>query len=356
MRRWAWLLVLVACSTEQIPAPDAGFRDAGPSEWTIRDAGPRDAGTRIRPDAGFDDPATLLLGEERIDGQRIYMQVRGTVTSTMPPVLFLATGPMVGFEYLPPLFDFLLGPGGAEAPNRLLVFADLRAVGRSGFGTTDTATVTFETHLLDVETVIDFVRERFGVTGPFDFVGHGYGSGLALNYDVLHPEDVSRIVAVGPYATNSTEYSDFAGELNARMTTPDRELLMQLTMWQTCLRDIQRCSLAIWNVWAPYTLCEENYDRYFTMTFEAADFRPIAFYVLPRLREAEYDWVPVFPNVSAPVTLFYGACEAMPFVTYENHMNYIPNIEGHILENSGHFPMVEEPERFQWLVKRALTY
>ena len=66
--------------------------------------------------------------------------------------------------------------------------------------------------------------------------------------------------------------------------------------------------------------------------------------------------MPSFANIQAPVTVIYGACEAMPFVTDKNHENNIPNVEGHILENSGHFPMVEEPERFQWLVRKALTY
>jgi pimeloyl-ACP methyl ester carboxylesterase len=356
----AVVLAVAAACTGMDADPDGGAkpeRDAGVVfDASLRDAGPRDIGPRERPDAGFADPATLLLGEERVRGQRIFMHVRGTTTSTMPPVLFLSTGPLIGFEYLPDLFEFLLGPGGAAAPDRLLVFADLRAVGRSGDGSTDTATVSFETHMLDMQTIMNHVETKFGVSGPWDFVGHGYGSGLAVNYEVLHPDEVNRIVIVGPYATNPTEHADGAGELHNRLTTPERERLMQITMWQNCLRDLGRCSLALWEVWGPHLFCPENFELFDQLNVQYADVRPIAIFVLPRLRAEEYDWVPVLQQVSAETTIIFGVCEPTPVVTFDNYRNNIPNNEAYVFEASGHFPMLEEPDRFQAIVKRALTY
>lgn len=362
MRRF--LLIFAAAGAFACSSGDDGDdtvvdpMDAGVSfdATVIRDAGPRDAGPRVRPDAGFGDPATILMGEERINGQRIYMHIRGTTTSTMPPILFLSTGPMIGMEYLPEPFDFMLGNGGAEDPDRMLVFADLRAVGRSSFGSTDTATVSFETHLLDVQTIMDHARSVTGVTGPFDIVGHGYGAGVAVNFQVLNPTEVNRLVLIGPFPTDLSQYSDLAGEVENRLTTPDRVRIMQLSMWQNCLRDLNRCSIEIWRVRGPHYLCPQNLDLFETMEFLYGDFRALEFYVIPQLRIEMYDWTPILPQVSAPTTVFYGQCDPTPPETYDDYINLIPGAQGHIFDNSGHFPFVEEPARFQWLLRQALTY
>ncbi len=361
MRKYATLalgLALAACSgnnddgDDVVEPMDAGFQ----FDATVRDAGPRDAGPDRNADAGFADPATLLQGSERVLGARAYMHVRGTLTSTMPPVLFLATGPLVGLEYLVEPTSFLLGPGGAENPDRLLIYADLRAVGRSSFGSTDTATVSFENHLLDIENYLAHLETRLGITGPYDLVGHGYGGALAVHYQVQHPDQVSRIVLVNPFPTEISELAESAGEADDRLTTPDRLRLQQLTMWQTCLRDLNRCSLEVWRVRGKHYLCPDNLALFDTMLFEYADVRAFYFFVEPRLREEMYDWSDVIQQVTAPTTMVSGSCDTPPPRTYDRYESLIPGLERYEFTTSGHFPFVEQPDRFRWVVKRALTY
>src|SRR5262245_17123517 len=126
-------LLAAGCGSEsgEMPGePDAGSEAA--DAQVHRDAAVEpDGGTSAPRDAGFLDPATLLQGTETIGGVQIFIHLRGTLTSTMPPVVLLSTGPSVGNEYLVEPMDFLLGPGGATAPDRLLVLFDLRATGQS---------------------------------------------------------------------------------------------------------------------------------------------------------------------------------------------------------------------------------
>ncbi len=361
MRRIPYIVLLfaaAACSGSNNNDDDSVEpMDAGTSfDATVRDAGPRDGGPDRTADAGFADPSVILQGNERVLGAKAYMEVRGTLTSTMPPVLFLATGPLVGLEYLVEPFRFLLGPGGVEDPDRLLIFADLRAVGRSSFGSTGTATVSFENHLIDMDNYLLHLEDRLGISGPYDLVGHGYGGALAAHYQVQHPEKVSRIVLVNPFPTDISELAESNAEADDRLTSPDRIRLQQLTMWQVCFRDLNRCSLEVWRVRGKHYLCPEKIALFDTLQFEYADVRAFFFHVEPRLREAMYDWEDVLTQVSAPTTMITGACDTQPPRTFDRWESFVPNLERHDLSESGHFPMVEEPDRFRWLVKRALTY
>ena len=108
------LRLRLACSGSD-PLPDAGPVDVGVDAGPA-DSGPDDRGFFMPPDmgpegdAGFGDPATLSFGHERIEGIRTYLHIRGSLTSTMPPVLMMNTGPLVSFEYWDTSMDFLLGP------------------------------------------------------------------------------------------------------------------------------------------------------------------------------------------------------------------------------------------------------
>src|SRR5688572_14274320 len=121
-----WLLpIAIACSDGgNNGPPDTGepvdaidLFDAGVAPDARPDAGRLDGGKK---DIGFDDPATIIEGLETIEGLDTFIHAQGTLTSTLPPVFLLATGPQFGHEYLPPHMRFLL-------PSRLLVYYDYRA-------------------------------------------------------------------------------------------------------------------------------------------------------------------------------------------------------------------------------------
>ena len=363
----AALLATAACSGETDPLEDAGpdageVTDAGTPDAGHDAGGPRpDAGTQTPVDAGFQDPATLLAGFNRIGGVRMWIHLRGTTTSTMPPVLFFAAGPMLGTDYLIDQTEFLLGPGGAQDPNRLLVYFDLRATGRSGFGTaTSTGTrdmvVTPENHVYDTHNVVAFVREQLGRDDRVDLVGHGYGAGIAALYAAQHPENVSRTVLIAPYPSNVYEQADFMAEWNARLSRGDREQIEVLTQWHTCLRDLNRCSLEVWNVIGPSWLCARNRDRFYDMRFLWAEVRAWRLFIIPYLTDNQYDWAPAFTRVQAPTTVISGPCDPVPASAALTYSSSIAGARHHILPDTGHFPMVEARDDFRRIVSEALTY
>ena len=323
--------------------PDAGFIDVG-------------TGQPPRPDAGFLDPATLHQGKQSVGGVEMYTHVRGTLTSTMPPVVFVSTGPFLGNEYLLEPMDFLLGD--IDDPDRLHIYFDLRATGQSSFTSLSTVAITLDTHLADLGAVLDWTEGWLGRSTTFDIVGHGYGAGLAVLYTADRPERISRLVLVAPHPANIDQHAEWYAEWNSRLSQPERERLQEITRWDNCLRSIPLCSQQYWNTIGPHWLCEENDDLFDTMRFENIEMRPYwsRGFINQDLRAREFDWQPEIAQIRKPTTIIAGACDPIPADAAQVFNANIPGSTLYIFEDSGHFPFVESRARFQGIVKQALTY
>ncbi|MEO1337977.1 MAG: alpha/beta hydrolase, partial [Myxococcota bacterium] len=310
-----------------------------------------------QPDAGFSDPATLQKGIELIGGVRMYTHVRGTLTSTMPTVVFVNTGPFLGNEYLLAPMAFLLGSS-VQNPDRLHVYFDLRATGRSGFTATATAAITLDGHLNDLAAVIDWTRDEWGRTGPVDIVGHGYGASLAALYAAEHSDRVSRLVLVTPHPVDVQQHAEWYSEWNSRLNTPQRERLQAILRPENCLRNVPQCSFDYWTIIGPGWLCPENEQIFSTMTFEHVEMRAYwsRGFINEDLRARQFDWRSDIARVVNPTTIIAGTCDPIPA---EAAQVYTSNIEGarlHVFEDAGHFPFAESPAQFQRIMKAALAY
>ncbi|MEO1227309.1 MAG: alpha/beta hydrolase [Myxococcota bacterium] len=334
------------------PPPDLGPPDSGVT--------PFDAGTRPdtgSPDAGFADPSILGQGQEIIGGPLLFVTLRGTLTSTMPPLVLLPTGPMHGQEYLYDPTEFLLGSGGVDAPNRLMVYLDLRATGRSAFGAIGDAEVTVENHIKDVENIVTYIDGLLGRTGPIDFLGHGYGAGIAVLYAARHGDRVSRLVLSNPFPANVQDNARWNENYRARLNAAESERLVDLTQPRICLQDLERCSLEAWNIIGPTWICRENETKYRTLRFEHLDYRAFGFFINRDLRNDQYDWSTTMGLLSGiDTTIISGPCDPIPA---ESPMTYTASIAGsvhYVVPESGHFTLVEQAEAFRRIVLRALTY
>jgi proline iminopeptidase len=318
--------------------------DGGPDGGTPPDAGRIDGGPRA--DAGFSDPNTIQEGEEEIAGLRTYVHLMGTLTSTLPPVLFLHDGPHLAHEYLPAQMSFLL-------PGRLLAFYDMRATGRTSFGTTTmTATLSADRHALDVADFAAWLEMRSGKS-RFDLIGHGYGAGVASLFAADHPERVERLVLVTPFPADALQLANYNAEALSRLSSSERAFINALTMEPECWGNVNMCTIEIWGIQGPHFMCEANQDQFRMMTFMFGDYRTkekVEF----GLRDGEYDWRGRLSMISVPTTIISGPCDPTP---PEVALTYTASIAGarhFILDQSGHFPFVEETAEFQQIVKEAL--
>lgn len=350
-------LSLWACDGDDTNT-DAGTRptqlDATPRADTgihIADGGGSgDAGTHpdaTFTDAGFMDPDTLLAGRHDIDGLLTYVKMLGTLTSTMPPVVVLHSGPSIAHEYLLPHMKVIM-------EGRTLIFYDMRAAGLTSFGTTGTSTITVAEHAQDLDELIDFTA-RFTNTTRVDLVGHGYGGGVAALYAASHPTKVGRLILVTPYPAKNDYLVARINEQQRRLSSADRNQLSMIRNRRECLRDISLCFLQLWGVTGPKEMCADKRDRFGELTFLNGSFRA-QYFVETQLRDSGYDWTTTLQQISTPTTIISGDCDPIPVDSALTYAAEIPNAVHHRLSDSGHFPMVESPERFNALLRAALTY
>ena len=348
-------LVGVACSNETDPDPtersDAtpGHPDA--TRLDLIDGGEvADGGGPMvdsgRPDAGFRDPDTLLRGKHRVNGLDTYLVMLGTLTSTSPPAILLHSGPAISHEYLLPHMKLI-------GTDRLLVFYDMRATGRSSYGTLGTSTITAAQHALDLHDLIEWIG-TYANTDVVDLVGHGYGAGIAALYTAQHKERVNRLVLTTPYPAQQDQVVAGLQESSRRLTSADRNRISAIRNRPECIRNIESCFLQIWAVTGPKTMCSTNRERFTELNFEYASFRA-QYFVETQLRDSDFDWRPVFKTITATTTIISGSCDTIPAEAAQDYAASIGGSAHHVLDDSGHFPMVESPARYRALVRAALS-
>ncbi len=273
-----------------------------------------------------------------INGTALYY----TVCGDGPPMLVLHGGLGLDQATLRPWLDGL----GRHAQ---LVFLDVRGCGRSAPLPEDDST-THETWIDDA----DALRAHLGVESWTVF-GHSYGSFLALEYALRHPARVDGLVLCA-----SAPAFDHAGAAVAQArdrASPAARAALDAALSGPLPSDEAWAST--WQALAPLYLYRPGPDllaaitegvRYRAGAFNASQGRCIATYdVRDRLGEIDvpalvvsgrHDWI--CPPAHGALPLAEG----------------IPNAELVVLEESGHFPFIEESTAFEtavggWLAARA---
>lgn len=139
--------------------------------------------------SGDPDPGRMRDGPHDIvvSGARLWYRVAGRTSSAASPVLFLHGGP----GYNSHSFATLAGPG-LERGLRM-IYLDQRGCGRSERPAD--GQYSLDVLVADIESL----RVALGVP-RLSVIGHSFGGTLALEYAAAHPEGVDRLVLVSAAA------------------------------------------------------------------------------------------------------------------------------------------------------------
>ena len=137
----------------------------------------------VRPSGDLPHAATIGEHEAVLDGVRHWYRVAGQPVATPDPVVFLHGGPGQGSVH----FAELVGP--LLEPSLRMVYFDQRASGRSG--PSPDGVYTLPMLVADLEAL----RQTLG-TEKLALIGQSFGGTLALEYAAAYPERVSAVVVV----------------------------------------------------------------------------------------------------------------------------------------------------------------
>lgn len=278
----------------------------------------------------------------------MYAHVNGTelfceVVGEGPPLLCLHGGLGFDHSYLRPGLDPL-------SERRQLVYLDLRGNGRSA-EPTEWAGVTDRTWVDDVEAL----RRELHL-GDIVLFGHSYGGALAQEYALRHPEHLRGLVLCATAAAYDDGEGAFA-RARAR-ATPEQEAAL-LETFSTPLPDDDTFASRVRTVLPLYFHDAEAHGMaaFDSVRFRAAAFKRAALDCLPAFRTLER-----LRGITAPTLIVTGADDWFtPPVQAERLARGIPHAEVAVLEKSGHYPFIEEPELFRaalgdWLERHPATH
>jgi proline iminopeptidase len=198
---------------------------------------------------------------------------------------------------------------------------------------------------------IDALREHFGCE-QIIMAGGSYGGFMSMEYAVRYPDRVRALILRDTSANN--DHSEVANRnaLNSDRVKVDREKLERLMEglcrsdedMKDCYKEIQPLYNAKWDPSKDAERLNNIIFRHETHNFAFA-------YNLKH-----YDLTSQLPSIKVPTLITVGQHDWItPVACSESIHRLIPGSRLEIFKNSGHSPQLEEPERFQALVREFLT-
>lgn len=270
-------------------------------------------------------------GLRKINGTNIFLSITGQGET----LVVLHGGPGLNHSYFKPHLNAL-------NKKFRLVYYDQRASGKSNSPSPDSISIKFLMEDLDA------IRKELKLE-KLNLLAHSWGAVLATHYALSYPAHVDKIIFSNP-AMLSREYDSAAVQLINNKTSKDDST--------------RRAQLM-----AGGNLSVEQYDELMHISFNASaydrssikkinlnlppDFinaNRVLFTGLMKDEAAQANLYDSLKTFSFPVLIIHGESDAIPLPSIERLKNNIAGSTLVILNKSGHFPFVEEPETYVRIV------
>lgn len=266
-------------------------------------------------------------GMVSMDNARLFYEVIGAGE----PIIVVHGGPGLDHGYLQPGLDAL-------ATRHTLVYYDQRGTGRSG-AALDSATINIDTFVEDIEAL----RQTLGFE-QVSVLGHSFGSLIATEYALRHPESLRALILMNPVEPGS-RYREATGERQrARQTAEDREEMSELTQSEAfAARDPTTLS-QVYRVAFRQLLKERDRISELELDLQTATARngqDVAALLGGSLGAVE--WWDRLPEIQAPTLVLHGRYDAPPIDMSRELAETFPIGTFEVLD-AGHFPYLEDRE------------
>ena len=274
--------------------------------------------------------------DAEVNGARLHYELYGDERAA--PLVILHGGPGVG-----DCRDHVRDLGGLQDEYRLL-FYDARGSGRSE----ERPPYTHVQWVADVDELTRQVGfDRFAL------LGHSYGGIVALEYGLRHQDRLSHLILVDTAPSTVENEESIRRALASGLPGIEESWLRKLFEGRTESNDEVR---QMWELLLPLyfegpfdpSLPKEIADQ----TYVHHETHNYAFSV----NNPNYDVRPRLGEILVPTLVICGGNDWItPLSTSNQIAAGIPNSVLEVFEKSGHFPMVEEPEKFISVLRSFLA-
>ena len=279
-------------------------------------------------------------GYINVTGGKVWYKIVGDGNKT--PLILLHGGPGVPSYYLNPMTSL--------ADERPVIFIDQLGCGRSN-RITDTTLMTINSYVNELKEIRDSLALK-----DFYLFGHSWGSILAVEYYLVHPEGVKALILSGP-ALDIHRWSKDADTLIA--TLPDSLQRAIRENEKNGTFDTPEYQAAVGYYYTLYLSRKEPWSADLDSAFSQAGENvylymdgPSEFTLTGSLRD--YNATGKLQNVKVP-SLFIGGeyDEARPS-TVKYYSSLVPNSEVVIIPNAGHVSMIDNPDANDTAIRNFL--
>ena len=283
--------------------------------------------------SGNTSTAQSFQGFKQVNGTELYCKVIGEGE----PLLIVHGGPSMNHDYLLPQLEPL-------AAKYKLIFYDQRASGRSPIPPDSNKDISYRIMVDDIEAL----RNAFGIN-KLNILAHSWGAKLAINYALQYPEHLGKLIFVSPVTFNHEYDSIQIATIAAKTTVADKDARKKLVGSPGFMKGDM-------NVYKQVLLL-----MYKTSFYDTANLRklnivlPDDFYhtnavltrgLLTDQNRYDRDYYHSLKKIKAPLLIIQGAADNIPVAAGERLKASVANGKLIVFNKSGHFPFIEEQEKF----------
>ncbi len=261
------------------------------------------------------------------DGTTLYYDVVGKGD----PVLLLSGGPGFSPDYLRPIAEKL-------KDEHRFVLLHQRGTGKSVVEKYDANTISLKNLVADIEAL----RQELKVE-KLVIAGHSFGGILSMMYAREHPGRVAALALLDSGGPTLKTVVKFNANLESRFSEEDRALIAKWSDPERRKENHRRAVLEVTKAKAAAYFADRSKAHLLTDPMDESSFHDGMFWaVVPQMMAL--DLRAGLEKVKAPVLVLHGKQD--PLESADEVHETFPGSKLEWIENAGHFPWLEQPDRF----------
>lgn len=287
-------------------------------------------------------PCLTVHSQNANTEQGTLMDINGTslfvkTVGNGEPIIVIHGGPVLDHSYLFPHLKPLM-------EGYRLIFFDQRLSGRSS-AVADSSDIRLSTFIEDIEALRTELKLQ-----KVHILGHSWGGLLAMKYAIAYPSHINNLMLINSMAPTSELWQEEEAVLAASFTEADslqrQEIIQSELFSENPPQAIKK-------------LLELSFKKQF-FDAEKADlldlYVPDDYMARSRLFSylmadiSNYDLQDELQNLTIPTLIVYGDSEPAAEISGPVLNRLLPNSSYTIIDHSGHFPFIEQPEKFRQTV------
>lgn len=233
---------------------------------------------------------------------------------------------------------------------RIILF-EQRGTGLSIPDKMDSTTINLAAAVSDLKLLLDKLNLKNAI-----ICGHSWGGSLAMYFATAYPEMVKSLILIDPgfFSLGKEMTDDFYKNRAVRWSVNEKILIDSLTAKRDkgTITDEELFTLK-YTLRLPYVSKKEQLDS----LYKKID-APVNTYMQAQLfkeaAKSKIDFRQSLKSFTKPVHIICGRQDFLSYVSYELKISF-PGFNLHWIQDSGHFPMYEQPEQFYLVLKNVIN-